>query len=70
MYDVMDRTTSVPKSVLGYELDKVRSLDLETSLSQSLKDQRTYNFIAKLLNETMYITSSMSLTYLSGENYG
>ena len=65
----MDRTTSVPKSVLGYELDKVRSLDLETSLSQSLKDQRTYNFIAKLLNETMYITSSMSLTYLSGENY-
>ena len=69
MYDVMDRTTSVPKSVLGYELDKVRSLDLETSLSQSLKDQRTYNFIAKLLNETMYITSSMSLTYLSGENY-
>ena len=69
MYDVMDRTTSVPKSVLGYELDKVRSLDLETSLSQSLKDQRTYNFIAKLLYETMYITSSMSLTYLSGENY-
>ena len=31
----LDRTASVPKSVLHYELDKVRSLDLETSLSQS-----------------------------------
>ena len=30
----LDRTTSVPKSVLRYDLDKVRSLDLETSLSQ------------------------------------
>ena len=26
----MDRTTSVPKSVLHYELDKVRYLDLES----------------------------------------
>ena len=32
----MDRTTSVPKSVLRYELDKVRSLDLETSQQQIL----------------------------------
>ena len=32
----MDRTISVPKYVLCYELDQVRSLDLETSLSQSL----------------------------------
>ena len=30
-----DRTTSVPKSVLRYVVDEVRSLDLETSLSQS-----------------------------------
>ena len=30
----LDRTTSVPKSVLRYQLDKVRSLELETSLSQ------------------------------------
>ena len=32
---IMDRTTSKPKSVLIYALDKVRFLDLETSLSQS-----------------------------------
>ena len=31
----MDRTTSVPKSVLHYVVNMVRSLDLETSLSQS-----------------------------------
>ena len=30
----LDRTTSAPKSVLHYELDKVKNLDLETSLSQ------------------------------------
>ena len=28
----LDRTTSVPKSVLRYGLDKVRSLDLETNM--------------------------------------
>ena len=31
---LMDRTTSMPESVLHYELDKVRYLDLETGLSQ------------------------------------
>ena len=31
----VDRTTSVPKSVFRYEVDKVRPLDLVTSLSQS-----------------------------------
>ena len=34
----LDRTTSVPKSVLCYLLDKVRSIDLETSLSQSCSE--------------------------------
>ena len=33
---MMDRTTSVPKSVLCYVLDKVRSLNLEASLFQSI----------------------------------
>ena len=32
MDKVMDRTTSMPKYVLLYELEKIRSLDLETSL--------------------------------------
>ena len=36
----MDKTTRVPKSVLRYELDKVRSHDLETSLSQSCSPKK------------------------------
>ena len=35
---IMDRNTSVPKSVLRYVVDKVTSLDLETNLSQSYSE--------------------------------
>ena len=35
----LDRTTSVPKSVVRYGLDKVRSLDLETNM---LTDYRVF----------------------------
>ena len=51
----MNKTTSMPKSVLLYELDKVRSLDLETSVvimrkecKENIRPTQKGNFLYQL----------------------
>ena len=55
MHEVMNKTTSMPKSVLLYELDKVRSLDLETSVvimrkecKENIRPTQKGNFLYQL----------------------
>ena len=63
----VDRITSVPKSVLRYELDKVRSLNLETSLSQSCSPLITWLVVKIELN--IFKSTCSHKIWLSNEQY-